>query len=147
MLRRLLRGVWVATLFVALGLLMLAVLAFVVVPRPAVQEWLGEKLSQAAGPAVAFEAVSLAFWPEPGIRLHSVTLGEEEQVTVTAGSVSCTLQPSALFAGEVVIDEVAIVRPAVSATRDSEGRWSFGGGVEQLFASAPRDPSETAGGR
>lgn len=147
MLRWLRLGIQVATLLVALGILMMAVLVFVVVPRPAAQEWLGEKLSEAAGPAVAFEAVSLAFWPEPGIRLHSVSLGAEERVAATVDSVSCTLRPSALLAGEVVIDEVSIVRPVVSATRDAAGRWSFGGGLEHFPALASGRRSEPAGER
>ena len=124
----------------SLALLAAAVAAFLVVPRPEFQQWLGGRLSKAVGPGVDFASVSLAFWPVPGIRLHEVTLGkttgEETDGVASVDSVSCTLLPRALLDGEVVVDRITIEKPILSVERDAEGRWFFGSALQQILAHA-----------
>jgi len=134
------RAILAAAGVALLALLAAAVAAFLVVPRPGFQQWLGGRLSKAVGPGVDFASVSLAFWPLPGIRLHEVTLGkttgEETAGVASVDSVSCTLLPRALLDGEIVVDRITVEKPILSIERDAEGRWFFGGGLQQILARA-----------
>jgi hypothetical protein len=134
---------------VSLALLAVAVAAFLVVPRPAFQQWLGGRLSKAVGPGVDFASISLAFWPAPGIRLHEVrfgkTSGEETDGVASVGTVTCTLLPGALLGGEIAVDWITVEKPILSVERDAEGRWILGGGLQQILArAASSGPAEPA---
>ena len=81
--------------------LALAVAGVLLVPRPAVQDWIRSQISRTVGPGVDYASASLALWPALGIRLHEVRFteeGEEEKGEVaTIGSLSCTLRFDALL--------------------------------------------------
>lgn len=129
-----------AAVVASVAVLAAAVAAFLVVPRPEFQRWLGGRLSKVVGPGVDFGSASLAFWPAPGIRLHEVTLGEtagtERDGIASARSVNCTLLPRALLDGEVVVDRVTIEKPILSVERDADGRWIFESALQQTLARA-----------
>jgi len=136
------RSILIVVAVASLALLAAAVAAFLVVPRPEFQQWLGGRLSKAVGPGVDFASVSLAFWPAPGIRLHGVTLGkgtgEETNGGARVASLSCTLVPRALLGGEVVVDRITIEKPVLSVERDTEGRWILGSVVQHILARGGR---------
>jgi hypothetical protein len=134
------RAILAVAAVASLALLAAAAAAFLVVPRPEFQQWLGGRLSKVLGPGVDFASVSLAFWPLPGIRLHEVTLGkatgEETDGVSSVDSVSCTLLPRALLGGEIVVGRITIEKPILSVERDAEGQWFFGSALQQILAHA-----------
>jgi hypothetical protein len=140
-----------------IAVLAAAAVALFVVPRPEFQTWVGGRLANAVGPGVAFGSVSVAFWPAPGIRLHDIHFaadpGAAGEGAASVGSLRCTLAPAALLAGEVAIDRIYVERLRLAVERDADGRWRFGGALQQLLndAQASRSdepaPESASGGR
>lgn len=146
------------TLSVLGGLLLLAgvvwaVLLFQILPR--IGEWrqdLAEQATRALGVTVrigALQGQADGMWPV--LSLHRVELLDERgQVALSLPEVSArvslaTLSPQALWAGEVRLDRLELLRPDLDVRRDAAGLWHVAGLRLSPSASTPTGGGTSAG--
>lgn len=133
---------WIIRILGVLAVLIaLAVGALFVVPTDRIAGFAAERISAATGREVSFGGdIRPTLWPHLGVRAEGLLIGNPDWVSegpmIAAEALTVRVPWSAVFAGEVQVDEVRLVAPEIILVRDADGRasWEFDTGASEAEA-------------
>lgn len=144
---------WVFRILGAIVILVvLAVGALFVLPTDRIAGVAADRISTMTGREVALNGdIRPTLWPHLGVRAESFSVGNPDWVTdgplIAAEALSVRVPWSAVFSGEIQVDQVTLVEPQITLIRAADGRvsWSFDDGTaEEVVAE---EAASDGGGR
>ncbi|MEM7721891.1 MAG: AsmA family protein [Pseudomonadota bacterium] len=133
------------------AIVVLVVLAFgalFVLPTERIASVAADRVSAMTGREVALNGdIRPTLWPHLGVRAESFSVGNPDWVTdgplIAAEALSVRVPWSAVFSGEIQVDQVTLVDPQITLVRAEDGRvsWSFDDGTaDEVVAEEAASP-------
>ncbi len=146
---------WMFGIFAAVAVLAIAAVIALpfLVDTPRIQALIAGNASQALGRPVKFSSLSVAIFPRPALRLHSLEVGEDPRfgtapfLKLETGRLALKVRP--LFSGRVEFGDLTLVQPVVTLIQNSDGQLniaSLGGSPEPRGAARGGRAAAGAGG-
>lgn len=133
---------------VVLAAAILVIVVLFVVPFIRVSRYklsIANALSQTLGRDVSVQDVSLQTFPQPGLLLTGVVIGDDPSISsepmLRAEEVLATIRVTSLWRWRLEIATLKLKYPSVNLVRANDGRWN----IESLLEQARRIPSAPTG--